>query len=635
MSDRLHPFLALLCLLDLGFVHSTNAVSIPLLLPMWLFALASPWLRRLQCFLLYRAAWNGGVLIAFSLLVQHATTSGMLHMLEDGLVLAVLCQVHLLNNVGDQQRPDLTFFNSFLIAFVTSFFAPDFWWSLLFVAHTVAFVPALQVYVLTGSGQIIQKQDIQAVIRDSIPRTFAIAGATVLVFICWPRDFDRKGWLKQQLAMPQHLQAGMAERIDLDRESRPFLSDKVALRIEMLEGNLDAVPSHWRARVFSEFDGRTWFPQEQSQLRAYAASDAPWERQADGSWQREARGKSHTRMRVTQFDRESGQLVTTLAAIRLSAESLSGCMLRPSSPAGFSIIPAGSSPNQPLTYTIALAQPRPLQSISDRTRDHFMVLPDRAVPQIAYELSEKIRRSLPDSTDALAYATAVSAWLQSSRRYDLPGNPGFANNIGEFLLGTATGHCEYFATTMALLLRSQGVPCRLVGGYYLHERSKDGQALIARGRDAHAWVEVLTRDGTWHTYDATPAADVRLGGRGDDGVWQVASTWMQSVWSKITGFDDKLRASWLANLLTLPIRSPWVTVACVLAVVWIRIRRRHRHRQPSVANFEQALRRAKLTLRPGETPREVLARASGLGLPAERLSSIQAAAREHERNRYQ
>ena len=115
----------------------------------------------------------------------------------------------------------------------------------------------------------------------------------------------------------------------------------------------------------------------------------------------------------------------------------------------------------------------------------------------------------------------------------------------------------------------------------------------------------------------------------------MAAAWLRSVGSKITGLDDKLRASWLANLLTLPIRSPWVTVACVLAVVWIRIRRRHRHRQPSVANFEQALRRAKLTLRPGETPREVLARASGLGLPAERLSSIQAAAREHERNRYQ
>ena len=224
MSDRLHPFLALLCLLDLGFVHSTNAVSIPLLLPMWLFALASPWLRRLQCFLLYRAAWNGGVLIAFSLLVQHATTSGMLHMLEDGLVLAVLCQVHLLNNVGDQQRPDLTFFNSFLIAFVTSFFAPDFWWSLLFVAHTVAFVPALQVYVLTGSGQIIQKQDIQAVIRDSIPRTFAIAGATVLVT-------DRAGHTPAALAFTYSqystyaLLAEAEERERLELEPADFTTD--------------------------------------------------------------------------------------------------------------------------------------------------------------------------------------------------------------------------------------------------------------------------------------------------------------------------------------------------------------------------------------------------------------------------
>ena len=135
MPDCLHPLLLLLTLLDLGFVQATDIVSFQGLLPLWLLAAGSPWLRSLQRFLSYRIAWNLGVLVVFSLLVRHATTTGLLHMLEDGLLLAVLCQVHLLNNVGERQRPDLIFFNSFLITFVTSFFAPDLSWSVLFVRY--------------------------------------------------------------------------------------------------------------------------------------------------------------------------------------------------------------------------------------------------------------------------------------------------------------------------------------------------------------------------------------------------------------------------------------------------------------------------------------------------------------------
>src|SRR5690606_31665075 len=107
MRDRLHPFLLLLTLLDLAFVHATDVVSGATLAPLWVFAAASGRLRRLQRFVTYRVLWNSGVLLVFALLVQHATTTGLLHMLEDGLLLAVLCQVHLLNNVGERQRPDL------------------------------------------------------------------------------------------------------------------------------------------------------------------------------------------------------------------------------------------------------------------------------------------------------------------------------------------------------------------------------------------------------------------------------------------------------------------------------------------------------------------------------------------------
>ena len=635
MNDRLHPLLVLLTLLDLGFVHATGAVDAVMLLPMWLLSVAAPRLRRLQRFRSYRAGWNAFVLIVFALLVHHATTTGLLHMLEDGLVLAVLCQVHLLNNVGDKQRPDLTFFNSFLIAFVTSFFAPDFWWSLLFIGHTIAFVPALQVYVLTGRGRDLSPNIVRAVIRDSVPRTVAISMATALVFVLWPRDFHRSGWLKESLAIGEQLQVGLAERIDLDRESKPYLSDAITLRIEMLEGQLSAVPSHWRANVFSEFDGRTWFPQEVSHLGSRFASDSPWDQQADGSWRRPARGETHTKMLVRQMQGDSEQLATTLTAVQLHPRNLAGRMLSAKSFAGFAIIPAADAPTSPLVYSIELAQPQAARVITERTRGHFVALPERGVPRMAYDLGQQLRKSLPGSANHAAIATAASEWLQSNRRYELPGNPGFANNLGEFLLGTAAGHCEYFATTLALLLRTQGVPCRLVGGYLVHETSNDGKAMIARGRDAHAWVEVLAEDGSWHTYDATPAADVRRAGREADGFWHQTTTWLQSLWRSVTSFDSAARKRWLAELMALPVQHP---IACglvlTLLIVWFRRRRRRPQRLPAIADFERALRQAKLAQLPGETPRELVLRASQMAIAPELLLAMQTAATAHEQSRY-
>lgn len=634
MIDRLHPLLVALCLLDLGFVHSTDAVPAATLLPMWLLAIASPWLRRLQRFRGYRAVWNVGVLIVFSMLVHRAVNSGLVHMLEDGLVLAVLCQVHLLNNIGEQQRPDLTFFNSFLIAFVTSFFAPDFWWSLLFIAHTLAFVPALQVYVLTGSGHDIQKDDVRAVMRDSVPRTAAIVALTVLAFVFWPRDFERKGWLKETLALASQMSGGMTERIDLDRETTPFLNESIALRVEMIDGPISDIPSRWRAIAFSQFTGRTWLPQEVSHVGSRYASDTQWQRQADGTWKRPAQNTAGHQMFVQQFDRHTDRLLTTLDSVQLTPREMSGCTLSSKSFAGFSVITPSDAPEKPLAYTVALGEPQPAREISRQTRQHFQKLPPSGVPVIVRNISEEIRRTVPLTADGLDFATATANWLHSNRNYALPGSSNFADHIGEFLTGTAAGHCEYFATTMALVLRIQGVPCRLIGGYLVHERSEDGKALIARGRDAHAWVEVLARDGTWHTFDPTPPSDILGSNHNYESLWNDITLWMQSLWNDITGFNSASRDRWLSNLLTLPLRHPLPTIAILLAYLWLRRRRQRTRRPPSINNFEQALRKAQLTLLPGETPREVLVRAREQNVAPELLTAMQTAATEHEQTRY-
>ena len=77
--------------------------------------------------------------------------------------------------------------------------------------------------------------------------------------------------------------------------------------------------------------------------------------------------------------------------------------------------------------------------------------------------------------------------------------------LSAFLLNHRSGHCEYFATATALLLRDVGIPTRYTVGYAVHEQSKLEQQYIVRSRNAHAWTQVYI-DGQWQTLDTTPAS---------------------------------------------------------------------------------------------------------------------------------
>ena len=96
--------------------------------------------------------------------------------------------------------------------------------------------------------------------------------------------------------------------------------------------------------------------------------------------------------------------------------------------------------------------------------------------------------------------------------------------IEDFVTNNPRGHCEYFAAALALMLRSQGIPARVVLGYRCDEWKSLGRFYQVRESDAHAWVEayLAARDippdlrwgneagrwdgGAWLRLDATPSA---------------------------------------------------------------------------------------------------------------------------------
>jgi hypothetical protein len=96
-------------------------------------------------------------------------------------------------------------------------------------------------------------------------------------------------------------------------------------------------------------------------------------------------------------------------------------------------------------------------------------------------------------------------------RYTLDNPSGrAANPLADFLDRTQAGHCEYFASAMALMLRARGVPARVVNGYRLGPWIPEGGYFRVSQDQAHSWVEYWD-EGRWRRADPTPAAPAGSG----------------------------------------------------------------------------------------------------------------------------
>ncbi|MCH1922190.1 transglutaminase-like domain-containing protein, partial [Shewanella sp. A3A] len=77
--------------------------------------------------------------------------------------------------------------------------------------------------------------------------------------------------------------------------------------------------------------------------------------------------------------------------------------------------------------------------------------------------------------------------------------------IGKFLTDTRAGHCEFFATSAALMLRDVGVPTRYVTGFVAAEIDPKTKQALLRGTHAHAWCRAWDAElERWVDVDVTP-----------------------------------------------------------------------------------------------------------------------------------
>lgn len=118
-------------------------------------------------------------------------------------------------------------------------------------------------------------------------------------------------------------------------------------------------------------------------------------------------------------------------------------------------------------------------------------------------LAEEVTRNAATPYDK---AVAVEAYLHDKYRYTLILPRRLAQDpIADFLLVRKEGHCEYFASAMAVMLRSLGIPARLVNGFRNGEFNTITGSYIVRASQAHTWVEVFFPGNGWVSFDPTPA----------------------------------------------------------------------------------------------------------------------------------
>lgn len=139
--------------------------------------------------------------------------------------------------------------------------------------------------------------------------------------------------------------------------------------------------------------------------------------------------------------------------------------------------------------------------------------PSSISPGVA-RLARNLAARYGDPTDATQHgylARRIRDYLRSGdfeytlNRGRVGSEGGAVDPIEDFLLENRRGHCEYFASAMAILCQAVGIRARLASGYFGGEYNDVGGYWQFRRKDSHAWVEVYVPNRGWESFDPTPA----------------------------------------------------------------------------------------------------------------------------------
>jgi transglutaminase-like putative cysteine protease len=153
----------------------------------------------------------------------------------------------------------------------------------------------------------------------------------------------------------------------------------------------------------------------------------------------------------------------------------------------------------------------PIEDLRDDMRpypesfERYLQLPENLDRRVVYHTQFVLRNA--QARNRYDAAKAIEIDLQRNFSYSLEMKAAGPDPLADFLFNVQTGHCEYFSTAMAVMLRTHGIAARVVNGFLPGEYNETSGAYTVRQSDAHSWVEVyFPTSRSWVTFDPTPSA---------------------------------------------------------------------------------------------------------------------------------
>ena len=292
------------------------------------------------------------------------------------------------------------------------------------------------------------------------------------------------------------LVSGFTDTVELGEIGQVKLSSALVMRTRLLEGMPSAVPK-WRGIALDSFDGRRWFNTNRGRQRRRSAGRNSFRiKPLEGVGER------------TRFEIFLEPLATTTLFGPHVIRSVIGPFRSLELDAADSVFKRTQSVRRTRYEVVSeIPSKAPAQELegaeglSPEQEALHLQLPQDLDPRIV-ELAETIAAG---GVTVLERASLLETHLKREYAYslNLTWDPG-VQPLSTFLFEARSGHCEYFASSMAIMLRALGVPTRMVNGFLAGEYNAVGGSYIVRQSDAHSWVEAYVPGRGWLEFDPTP-----------------------------------------------------------------------------------------------------------------------------------
>jgi protein-glutamine gamma-glutamyltransferase len=332
---------------------------------------------------------------------------------------------------------------------------------------------------------------------------------TAILFIAFPR-------VGLSLLLLSHSRStrmiGFSDRVDLGGVGKLRADPTIAMRVHFDDLPAEPPPRlslYLRGTAFDEYDGRAWSRTQSGQSPAHQI----------GTRVTLHPGPVLGPTRKIAIDLEPivpAVLFLPPRALSLDVRDRGESLLGRSVPIHFG--PEDelkySSDDRGLRYEVIVSTSAvpPIAGLSGPDRSRYLAVPPSVTPPIR----DLARKWTAGEDTPLGIASALERVLRSEYPYDLDSPSGAAENpLEDFLLQSRRGHCEFYSTALAMMLRTLGVPSRNVTGFVGGTYNRFGRFYAVRQGDAHSWVEAYIDGVGWQRFDPTPPAGAEPQARTD------------------------------------------------------------------------------------------------------------------------